>query len=99
MKLQPTKDKGSIGGQPKPKPLESIGAGGNNAWEVIARHSTPGNAGNRRRNFAVAYLGATPPRDGPFADAAQAIAGLLPPKTRVRRKAGDIWPPVTGRRS
>jgi len=97
MRFGPTRDK-SHEGIARPKPLEEIGAAGANPWEVVARHSSPGASGNKRRNYAVAGIGATPPRDGPWADPAQAIAGLLPTKARTRRQAGAIWPPVTGNR-
>jgi len=57
-----------------------------NPWATLARAVKPPK-GNRRRRFAADTLGATPPRDGPFAFAAQGVAAVNPPKTRVRRSA------------
>jgi hypothetical protein len=46
---------------------------------------------SRRRRWAAQVLGDTPPRDGPFAQAAAPIAIAFPPKTRqaVRRAPED----------
>jgi len=42
-----------------------------------------------RRRWAEETKGATPPRDGPWADAAGQVAQLAPPRTRKRRKEAD----------
>lgn len=97
MELKPTGKpgmarKGRSQGAPQRKPLESIGAGGDNPWEVVARGATTAAPMGKRRNWAVPALGATPPRDGPFSMAAQDVAASKPPRTRVRRQAGRSWP-------
>lgn len=40
----------------------------------------------RRRRYAAQVLGDTPPRDGPFAQAAAPVAVAFPPKTRKEQK-------------
>jgi hypothetical protein len=91
VELKPT---GKVGWDPEgkkgPKPLESIGAGGDNPWEVVNRGAV-GAPAAKRRNWGRASLGATPPRDGPFQASASGIAGLMPPKTRTRRQAASPW--------
>lgn len=75
-----------------PKPLESIGAGGANPWQMLARHDKMGAPLAKRRRWASDTLGATPPRDGPWAQSAASVANLLPPKTRTARQAEPAWP-------
>jgi len=73
------------------KPLESIGAGGDNPWEMLARHAKMG-PGAKRSRWSSGTLGATPPRDGPWSLAAADVAILNPPKTRTARQAEPAWP-------
>lgn len=40
---------------------------------------------SKRRRFDNQVLGDTPPRDGPFAQAAKSIYTSMPPRTRTRR--------------
>lgn len=93
MELKPTGSKVAVKpwDEKPPKPLESIGAGGSNPWAMLARHNKMG-AGNKRKRLGADTLGATPPRDGPFAQSAASVANLLPPSTRTARQAEPAWP-------
>lgn len=55
-----------------------------NPWEAIGKNVGSPTSNKRRRPFADT-LGATPPRDGPFAAGAADIAVQKPPKTRKAR--------------
>jgi len=98
MELKPTRKPGWDPEGKKPiKPLESIGAGGDNPWEVVNRGAV-GAPSSKRRNWTRAALGATPPRDGPFQEPASGVAGLMPPKGRVQRQSSP-WEMLNGRSS
>jgi hypothetical protein len=98
MELKPTGKKAPWkGDEEPPKPLESIGAGGANPWAMLARHDKMGSGYKRKRPFSDT-LGATPPRDGPWAQSAASVANLLPPKTRTARQAEPAWPSGIPRR-
>jgi hypothetical protein len=60
-----------------------------NPFGMLARALEP--VGNRRRRGGE-VLGATPPRDGPFAAAARGVAIVNPPKSRQRRRANPGLP-------
>jgi len=91
MELKPT---GRKAGQNSMKPLASIGAGADNPWEIIARGTKMEAPRAKRSNWARNQLGATPPRDGPFAPMAAAIAANMPIKTRTKRQTLGNWPPM-----
>jgi hypothetical protein len=98
MDLKPTGKKApwQKGDEP-PKPLESIGAGGDNPWAMLARHNKMG-SGSKRRRWAADTLGATPPRDGPWSLGAADVAIVNPPKTRAARQGEPAWPSGIPRR-
>ena len=83
MELKPTKQKAQI----KPT-LDGMGNVvdpdmRNNPFGMLARNTTA--ATGRRRQWTDT-LGATPPRDGPFSQAARDVAVVNPPRSRQRRR-------------
>ena len=70
---------------------------GHNPWATSSRGINPAASGKRRR-WSADTLGATPPRDGPFALAAEDVAIQKPPKTRTKRRGhaalGGLFGPV-----
>lgn len=94
MELKPSRDK--TGKKPQ---LDGIGNSvlpedHKNPFATIARGLAPGGGNGKRRRPFADTLGATPPRDGPFAQGAADIAVQKPPRTRQKRNtdAGGSLP-------
>lgn len=80
MELKPTGKKQQLDGMGRPLgPADT-----KNPFYTIARGLGAG--GPKRRRFAADTLGATPPRDGPFAPSAADVAVAKPPRTRARQQ-------------
>ena len=84
MELKPTKSH-----QPLRPRLDGLGnpvraEDHKNPWAQLARGMEP--QGAKRRKTFVDTLGATPPRDGPFAHPAADVAVTKPPATRRRQQ-------------
>lgn len=93
MELKPSNDKLNVRDRVK---LDGTGnpikkGDERNPFAQIAR-GIEQRGGKRRRPFSDT-LGATPPRDGPFAMAAADVAAQKPPRTRKRRSksASTTW--------
>lgn len=81
MELKPSKDKMKLDGFGRPLARADT----KNPFATIARGiDSPVNM--KRRRFAADTLGATPPRDGPFAASAADVAVAKPPRTRARQQ-------------
>ena len=96
MKLQPAKDKQKIDGV-----LDGVGGvipneDSKNPWATLARGLDPNGSTGKRRRWASDTLGATPPRDGPWATAAADVAIQKPPKTRAKRNGDAILGGLSG---
>jgi hypothetical protein len=85
MRFGPTK--GSYGNQPA------------NPFEELSQPEGPGVGQPRklftapvgkRRRYDNQQLGSTPPRDGPFAQSAETVFNLKPPRTRAQKRK---WKP------
>lgn len=93
MEFKPTRRKAEA--QPRLDGMgRMLGADTKNPFATIARGLDAGGTGKRRR-FAADTIGATPPRDGPFAAGAADVAVAKPPRTRSReqRLAGGAQRP------
>jgi len=97
MELKPTRDKtmikvrlDGVGGRLAPNEYK-------NPWQSLARGLDSGGTGKRKRPFSDT-LGATPPRDGPFAMGATDVAAVNPPRTRQKRNLdpGMVFPKRRG---
>jgi hypothetical protein len=71
-------------------PQTGAGIGVDRAYPGIGRAS----ASRKRRRWDAETLGATPPRDGPFARSAEPIARMFPPRMRAdpRQKQTGVDP-------
>jgi hypothetical protein len=75
--------RGSYGNQPA-NPFEELsGPEGPGVGQPRKLFTTP--VGKRRR-WDNQTIGSTPPRDGPFAQGAQSIFNLTPPRTRAQKR-------------
>lgn len=80
MELKPSRQKQRLDGFGRPLARSDT----KNPFASLARGvETP--VGAKRRRFASDTLGATPPRDGPFALGAADVAAAKPPRTRARQ--------------
>ena len=84
MELKPTRDKAGLQSR-----LDGLGnpvrsTDYKNPFAHLARGIEP--HGAKRRRMASDTLGATPPRDGPFAAAAADVAVQRPPRARQRQQ-------------
>ena len=93
MKLKPSRDKVGVREGPKLDGIGNVVRKGDerNPFATLARGLNP--QGEKRRRPMADTLGATPPRDGPFAMAAADIAVQKPPRARQRRSrsASTTW--------
>lgn len=92
MELKPTRDK--LGSRKAVK-LDGMGRPlaedeHKNPFASLAKGLGP--RGDKRRRWASDTLGATPPRDGPFAAGAADVAVTKPPRGRARRRTDPQLP-------